>query len=68
MEIWDAMGELGYPFGPLYRLLIVVPNHVATATTSKIMRVYNKSELFEPRKRVLRQWAELIEGLATSPQ
>ena len=30
-------------------------NHVATATTSKIMRVYNKSELFEPRKRVLRQ-------------
>ncbi len=24
-EIWDGMGELGYPFGPLYRLLIVVP-------------------------------------------
>ncbi len=43
-------------------------NHVPTATTSKIMRVYNKSELFEPRKRVLRQWAELIEGLATKPQ
>lgn len=46
-------------------------NHVATATTSKIMRVYNKSELFEPRKRVLGQWAELIESevgkqLATS--
>jgi integrase len=36
-------------------------NHVATATTSKIMRVYNKSELFEPRKRVLREWASLIE-------
>ena len=36
-------------------------NHVATATTSKIMRVYNKSELFEPRKQVLREWAELIE-------
>ena len=36
-------------------------NHVATATTSKIMRVYNKSELFEPRKRVLREWAALIE-------
>jgi integrase len=36
-------------------------NHVATATTSKIMRVYNKSELFEPRKRVLREWADLIE-------
>ena len=36
-------------------------NHVATATTSKIMRVYNKSEMFEPRKRVLREWAALIE-------
>ena len=36
-------------------------NHVATATTSKIMRVYNKSELFEPRKRLLREWAALIE-------
>ncbi|MFM5953304.1 MAG: tyrosine-type recombinase/integrase [Novosphingobium sp.] len=36
-------------------------NHVATATTSKIMRVYNKSELFEPRKRVMRDWAGLIE-------
>lgn len=36
-------------------------NHVATATTSKIMRVYNKSELFEPRKRVLREWGALIE-------
>lgn len=37
-------------------------NHVATATTSKIMRVYNKSELFEPRRRVLRAWAALIEA------
>jgi len=36
-------------------------NHVATATTSKIMRIYNMSELFEPRKRVVREWAELIE-------
>jgi integrase len=36
-------------------------NHVATATTSKIMRVYNKSELFEPRKKVLGDWAALIE-------
>ena len=39
-------------------------NHVATATTSKIMRVYNKSELFEPRKRVLREWAALVERAA----
>ena len=41
-------------------------NHVATATTSKIMRIYNKSELFEPRKRVLREWAELIQREATA--
>ena len=41
-------------------------NHVATATTSKIMRVYNKSELFEPRKRVLRECAELIEREAAA--
>lgn len=35
-------------------------NHVATATRSKIMRVYNKSELFEPRRLALNQWAELL--------
>lgn len=35
-------------------------NHVASATTSKVMRVYNRSELFEPRKEVLERWAELI--------
>jgi integrase len=35
-------------------------NHVASATTSKVMRVYNRSELFEPRKQVLEQWADLI--------
>jgi integrase len=42
-------------------------NHVATATTSKIMRVYNKSELFEPRKRALAEWANLIERLVGPP-
>ncbi len=36
-------------------------NHVATATRSKIMRVYNKSELFVPRKEALRAWASLLE-------
>lgn len=36
-------------------------NHVATATTSKIMRTYNKSELFEPRRRALYSWSELIQ-------
>jgi integrase len=37
-------------------------NHVASATTSKVMRVYNRSELFEQRKDVLKQWAALIEA------
>lgn len=36
-------------------------NHVATATRSKIMRVYNKSELFEPRREALNAWAALLE-------
>lgn len=35
-------------------------NHVATATRSKIMRVYNKSELFEPRRQALIAWEELL--------
>ena len=25
VEIWNAMGDLGYPFGPLYRLLVALP-------------------------------------------
>jgi integrase len=35
-------------------------NHVASATTSKVRRVYNRSEMFEPRKLVLEQWGELV--------
>lgn len=35
-------------------------NHVATATRSKVMRVYNKSELFEPRRKALNVWADLL--------
>jgi integrase len=35
-------------------------NHVATATRSKVMRVYNKSELFEPRRKALNDWADLL--------
>lgn len=35
-------------------------NHVATATTSKIMRVYNRSEMFDERKKALRLWEQLI--------
>jgi integrase len=37
-------------------------NHVASATTSKIMRVYNKSELFDQRKAALCVWASMIES------
>lgn len=36
-------------------------NHVATATTSKIMRTYNKSELFGPRRQALNAWDCLIQ-------
>ena len=39
-------------------------NHVGSATTSKIMRTYNQSELFEPRKAALCAWASLIESEA----
>ena len=35
-------------------------NHVASATTSKIMRVYNKSELLEPRRQALRAWEAFV--------
>jgi integrase len=48
-------------------------NHVATATTSKVMRIYNRAELFEPRKQALNAWAELLErkviqnGIAQTP-
>ncbi len=42
-------------------------NHVASATTSKIMRIYNMSELFEPRRHALRSWASLIDSQVASP-
>lgn len=42
-------------------------NHVATATRSKIMRVYNKSELFEPRRKALADWAELLRTTVIEP-
>jgi integrase len=59
----QACDELGIEIAVADRIL----NHVATATTSKIMRIYNKSELFEPRKQALAKWAGLIERLATEP-
>ena len=36
-------------------------NHVATATTSKISRIYNQDDLFDERRAALCAWASLIE-------
>lgn len=41
-------------------------NHVATATRSKIMRVYNKSEMFEARQKALCDWADLLSSRVMS--
>ena len=43
-------------------------NHMASATTSKVMRIYNKSELFDARKQALCEWAELIESQCVEAQ
>jgi integrase len=51
-----ACEELGVDAAVADRIL----NHVASATTSKIMRVYNKSELFEQRRTALRAWESLV--------
>lgn len=51
-----ACEELGVDAAVADRIL----NHVATATTSKIMRVYNKSELFEQRRAALCAWENLV--------
>lgn len=37
-------------------------NHQASATRSKISRIYNRSELFEPRKQALCSWAKFLES------
>ncbi|GAA4010049.1 site-specific integrase [Sphingomonas humi] len=51
-----ACEELGVDAAVADRIL----NHVATATTSKIMRVYNKSELFEQRRLALCAWEDFV--------
>ena len=43
-------------------------NHIATATRSKIMRIYNRSELYEPRKHALAAWANLLESEVINPK
>lgn len=42
-------------------------NHVATATTSKVARIYNMSELFEPRRQASNAWAALLEQSVIGP-
>jgi hypothetical protein len=42
-------------------------NHVATATRPKIMRVHNKSEIFESRRDLLAAWAKLIDDGVIKP-
>ncbi len=59
-----ACETLGVPPHVADRIL----NHVATATRSKVMRVYNKSELIEPRRAALADWAELIRAITTSTE
>jgi integrase len=51
-----ACEELGVDAAVADRIL----NHVASATTSKIMRVYNNSELFEQRRSALFAWESLV--------
>jgi integrase len=36
-------------------------NHVATATTSKVARIYNMSELYEQRREASNAWSDLLE-------
>lgn len=51
-----AADKLGIDIAVVDRML----NHVATATTSKIARIYNMSELFEPRRQASNAWAALL--------
>jgi len=53
-----ACEQLGVEAGVADRIL----NHVASATTSKIMRVYNRSEMFDQRRMALSAWANLLQG------
>lgn len=41
-------------------------NHVASSTTSKIERIYNRSEMFEARRDVSDRWAKLLEDKVIS--
>ena len=51
-----ASEKLGAPMHVTDRML----NHVGSSTTSKIARIYNQSELFEPRREVSNQWSDFL--------
>ncbi len=51
-----ACEQLGIEAAVADRIL----NHVASATTSKIMRVYNRSEMFEQRRNALCAWENFL--------
>jgi integrase len=52
-----ACDELGIDEAVADRIL----NHVASATTSKVKRIYNRSELFGPRRHALSLWGQFLE-------
>ncbi|WP_298303265.1 integrase family protein [uncultured Erythrobacter sp.] len=51
-----ASEKLGAPMHVTDRML----NHVGSSTSSKIARIYNRSELFEPRRAVSNQWSDFL--------
>jgi integrase len=53
-----ACEQLGIEAAVADRIL----NHVASATTSKIMRVYNRSEMFEQRRNALCAWGSFLKA------
>lgn len=57
-----ACDQLGIAAAVADRIL----NHVASATTSKVMRIYNRSEMFEPRRDALRAWENFLRAKVIS--
>jgi integrase len=57
-----ACEQLGIEAAVADRIL----NHVASATTSKIMRVYNRSEMFEQRRNALCAWGNFLKAKVIS--
>ena len=51
-----ASEKLGAPMHVTDRML----NHVGSSTRAKIARIYNRSELFEPRQEISNQWSDFL--------